>query len=61
MPDTSSGRRAASTLAKLPPRLWPTIAARWPCVAHERLEPVLEPLDGRAGAVHVRRMPAREV
>ena len=29
-PDTRSGRRRASTLAKVPPRLWPTIAARRP-------------------------------
>ena len=30
MPDTRSGRRAATTRASTPPRLWPMIATRWP-------------------------------
>ena len=37
------GRREASTLARPPPRLWPTIAARRPCSRDELLEPLLEP------------------
>ena len=35
-PQTRSGRRTASTLAMLPPRLWPITTARWPCSATRR-------------------------
>ena len=35
IPETRSGRRRASTFAKWPPRLWPTMAARrpWRCTS----------------------------
>ena len=35
-PQTRSGRRTASTLAMLPPRLCPITTARWPCSATRR-------------------------
>ena len=46
-PQTRSGRRAASTLARPPPRLWPITTARLPCSATTLLEALLEPLEPR--------------
>ena len=45
MPLTRSGRRTATARAMIPPRLWPTIATRWPVdVGH--------PLQALHGAAH---------
>ena len=42
MPDTRSGRVDASTLARPPPRLWPTIAAAAALLRDQLLQPDLE-------------------
>ena len=56
-PRRSPGRAGgcASTFARVPPRLCPTIAARWPCSETKPLEALLQPRHQRARAVHVRR------
>ncbi len=53
MPDTRSGRRAASARAKTPPRLWPMIATRCPVVSAKPSSRASSRGAGLLGAAHV--------
>src|SRR4051794_15334296 len=61
MPATSSGRRAASAFAKMPPRLWPMIATGSPAFSASASRRTSSRRQAASEQLTLERMPARRV